>query len=84
MRTDEMQGSDRELGDLSEADVVCDCANRDDDFVGEVDSVGGLLHNPGQQQGCAVHLGEEEAVEENLVEVRIRVLRQEPVELRVL
>ncbi|KAJ7367574.1 hypothetical protein DFH08DRAFT_795727 [Mycena albidolilacea] len=46
--------SNRELRDLSEVDVVHDCAHRDNDFIGEVNSVGGFLHDPGQQQKCSV------------------------------
>ncbi|KAJ7893385.1 ADP-ribosylation/Crystallin J1 [Mycena olivaceomarginata] len=49
------------VGDLSEADVVCDCADRDDNFVGEVYGVEASF-DPGQRQGGTVRLGEQEAV----------------------
>jgi hypothetical protein len=55
------------VGDLSEADVVRDRADRDDNFVGEVYRVEASF-DPGQRQVGVVRLGEQETV--TVVEAR--------------
>ena len=62
----EAEGSDGQLGDLEETDVVGDGANNNDGLGVTVGSVGGLLEDAGEGNGRAVDLGEEKAVEDGL------------------
>ena len=62
----EAEGSDGELGELEQADVIGDGADNDDDLGITLRSVLSLLHNARKGNGWAVDLGEEEAVEDGL------------------
>ena len=62
----ETEGSNRELGDLKQTNVIGDGANDDDDLRITVGRVLGLLHDAGEGNGGAVGLGEEETVEDRL------------------
>ena len=62
----ETKGSDRELGDLKQTNVIGDGADNDDDLGITLRSVLSLLHNARKGNGWAVDLGEEEAVEDGL------------------
>ena len=62
----EAKGSDRELGDFKQTDVVGHGADSDDDLRITVGSALGLLDDAGEGNGGAVGLGEEKAVEDRL------------------
>ena len=65
-RLGEAEGSDGQLGDLEEADIVGDGANNNDGLGVTVGGVSSLLEDAGERQRGAVDLGEEEAVEDGL------------------
>ena len=62
----EAQGSNGQLGNLEETDIIGDCADGDDDLGVAVRGSRSLLHNAGKRDGRAVRLGQEEAVEDRL------------------
>ena len=62
----ETEGSDGELGHLQKADIIGHSADSDDDLGVTVGRIRSLLDNPGEGNGRAVDLGEEQAVEDRL------------------
>lgn len=75
----EAKSADLEGRDLVEADVVRDGADHD----GRLALLGlHLLRNLGQRERRAVHAAHKETLEDDLVKVRRRPAREEPVELR--
>ena len=65
-RGSETKGSNRELGDLKQTNVIGNSADDDNDLRVTVGRVLGLLHDAGKGNGGAVGLGEEETVEDRL------------------
>ena len=65
-RLGEAQGSNSQLGDLKQTDIIGDGADNDDGLSLAVDSAGSLLQDAGEGDRRAVDLGEEEAVEDGL------------------
>lgn len=63
----EAEGSDGQLGDLDETDVIGDGANNNDGLGLTVGGGSGLLEDAGERNRGAVGLGEEEAVEDGLM-----------------
>ena len=62
----ETKGSDRELGDLKQTNVIGDGADGDNDLRVTVRRTLGLLDDAGKGNGGTVDLGEEKAVEDRL------------------
>ena len=65
-RLGEAQGSNGQLGDLNETDVIGDSADNNNGLGIAVGGARGLLQDAGQRNGRAVDLGEEETVEDRL------------------
>lgn len=73
------ESDDSELGDFQESDIVGDRADKDSNFIfftcHELDKFG-------EGERWAVHLGHEEASEDDFVEIRVCTAHQEAVELQ--
>ncbi|KAI3611004.1 transformer-2-beta isoform 3 [Moniliophthora roreri] len=81
-RVSETKSRNGQFGDLEKTDVIGDSSDLNDDFGREVGGAGGFLYDAGEGNGRTVDLGEEQTVEDDLVEVRIRPAGQETVELK--
>ena len=64
----EAEGSNRELGDLKQTDIVGDGSNNNDGLGIALRGAGGLLEDAGERDRGAVDLGEEKTVEDRLDE----------------
>ncbi len=80
--TGESEGSDGELGEISEADVIGDGADGDNDLT----LVGGrrrdLFGNGGEGYRRPIDFGHEESLQNDLVKVCVRAAGQETVQLQ--
>lgn len=74
------ESSDRDLGDLEQANIVGDGANNDDGLLVSTGLSSGLLKGAQADRG-AVSLGEEEALENDPVETGVGAASEEAIEL---
>jgi hypothetical protein len=83
----ESESGDRNLGNREETVIVGDGTDNNDGAVVVLGvllvdvGIGGVARDLAQRHGRAVHLGHEQAAEDDLVEGRIGTTRQEAVEL---
>ncbi|MCV2423817.1 hypothetical protein LNV47_24860, partial [Paucibacter sp. DJ4R-1] len=80
-RTSETESGDSEFGDSQQPVVISHRGNSDDNLLVQIRVRRGLLGNSGEGNGGLVNFREEEAAEDDLVELGIRTASEEAVKL---